>query len=423
MSRFRIPTALSEKLSILTLAACLMPLALSSHAIGQTVTTLYNFGSATGEGTNPQAGLITDGAGNLYGTAALSTARADGSVFKLSPQGGGSWTENVLHLFHGTPDGDTPESRLVLMNGTLFGTTLLGGANNMGTAFATIPPSQPGGPWTTRILYSFGSVGQDGLNPNVGLLPARPGFYGVTMNGGSTGRGTVFKLTPPSNPLDPWNETILYSFAGGTDAAFPLGELSQDALGNLYGVALLGGANNVGAIYRLSPVGGGAWTESVIYSFHGPDGSSPTGKLLVAKDGSLFGTTSGGGPRQGGIVYQLVPPVNPGDPWTQNILYSFTGGFDGGGPFAGVIMDTQGRIFGTTESGGTGTLSGGVIFMLTPAGGGTWTEQVLYSFGGNDGFRPLCLLTPSKGKLFGTTSAGGQFGVGTIFQLDMSGLN
>ncbi|HZQ68488.1 MAG TPA: choice-of-anchor tandem repeat GloVer-containing protein [Terriglobales bacterium] len=411
----------ASKFSRFKVDATLMLLLLSNCAAGQTLTTLYNFGSVAGDGTNPQTGVVVDGAGNLYGTAALSgNSRGAGSVFQLSPQGGGSFTENLLHLFHGTPDGDTPESRLVLMNGTLFGTTLLGGANNMGTVFATIPPTQPGGPWTTRILYSFGGMSNDGLNPNAGLLPARPGFYGETMNGGAAGRGTVFKLTPPVNPGDPWIETTLYSFKAGGDAAFPSGELAQDASGNLYGTTTLGGSNNFGAVYQLSPpVGGGWWTESVVYSFHGPDGSSPGGKLFVAKDGTLYGTTSGGGAHQAGTVFQLIPPVNPGDPWTENVLYSFTGGFDGGGPSAGAILDAQGRIFGTTSSGGTGTLSGGVIFMLTPAGGGAWNETVLHSFGGNDGFRPLCLLTPNKGKLFGTTSSGGLFGVGTVFQFDM----
>jgi uncharacterized repeat protein (TIGR03803 family) len=195
--------------------------------------------------------------------------------------------------------------------------------------------------------------------------------------------------------------------------------LITDSSGNLYGVTLLGGAHNLGAVYRLSPptLQGGAWTEKVLFSFSGPDGSSPFGRLLLDKSGTLYGTTSGGGPSQAGTVFMLTP--QPGDVWTEQVLYSFSGGSDGGSPEAGVIMDQKGSLFGTASNGGTGRLSGGVVFRLDPPmmAGSAWTETVLYSFGGSDGFRPLSRLVPRNGALYGTTSAGGLNGTGTVFQL------
>jgi uncharacterized repeat protein (TIGR03803 family) len=384
----------------------------------QTLTTIHDFGSGN-DGENPQAGVVFDQAGNLYGTAALGALNGNGIVFRLTPNGT-EWTEVILHKFTGPPDGSVPVSSVVLTApGRLFGTTLEGGANDMGSAFEVRFTSDADAPARERVLYSFGSFNGDGIHPNAALLPKGPGFFGVTRDGGATGRGTVFQLTPPESGGD-WTETLIYSFEASGDAAFPSSDLIMDEAGNLYGTTLVGGVNNLGAVYQLSPpVGeGGAWTETVIFSFSGPDGTLPFGRLQFDQNGLLYGTTSGGGDLQGGTVFQLTPPAEPGTSWIESVLYSFSGGRDGGSPVAGVIINNKGRLFGTASTGGSGGPDfGGVIFKLTPPQnqGDPWTETVLHSFGGPDGFRSLARLVRRGNGIYGTTSAGGLNGTGTVF--------
>ena len=393
-------------------------------AIAQTLTTIHDFGSR-GDGENPQAGVVFDQAGNLYGTTALGGNQAgDGIVFSLTPPDGegGPWTEAILHGFRGQPDGSSPVSSLVIFSsGRLFGTTLEGGDHNMGTVFEVKLIGNPDEPAKERVLYSFGSFAGDGIAPNAALLPAHPGFYGVTRDGGANGRGTVFQLTPPDGGGNEWTETILYSFTDSGDAAFPSSDLIMDQAGNLYGTTLLGGAANLGAVYQLSPPDSkeGGWTETVIFSFSGPDGSLPFGRLQFDQSGNLYGTTDGGGSGQAGTVFQLTPSPQPGVSWSESVLYSFSGGIDGGNPVAGVIIDNRGRLLGTASTGGSGPLSGGVIFRLDPPAheGNPWTETVLHSFGGPDGFRPLGRLVRRENGLYSTTSAGGLNGTGTVFVL------
>ena len=398
----------------------------SACAFGQRVTTIYDFGSQNADGEDPMAGVVFDANGNLFGAASIGAVNGAGTIFALAPLDVSHdvWSERTLYRFHGRPHGDTPECRLVVTSaGSLFGTTWMGGANNLGTVFATFPPNAPGAPWTQRLLYSFGSFPDDGVNPNAGLLGVPGKFYGVTSGGGAAGRGTVFQLTPPDDPADTWRENVLYSFMAGGDAAFPSSELIMDKKGTLYGTTLQGGVNNLGAVYQLSPPAGAgqAWTETVIYSFNGADGTLPGGRLLIDADGAIFGTTDGGGDGAEGTVFKLDPPAQPGAPWTETVLYSFSGGRDGGNPFAGVIMDNRGRLFGAAQTGGSGgpPFGGGVLFRLDPptVAGGAWTEIVLHSFGGADGFGPSSPLEFRNGKFYGTTSLGGRFGVGIVFVL------
>jgi len=388
-------------------------------AFAQTVTTIHDFGGR-GDGENPQAGVVFDQAGNLYGTAALGALDGNGVVYSLTPPEGGGvpWTESVLHKFQGQPDGAVPVCALVFSSGELFGTTEEGGVHNMGTVFQV----RPGGDGRARVLYSFGSVAGDGMVPNAGLLPAQPGFYGVTRDGGANGRGTVFQVTPPGGGGGDWIETILYSFADSGDAAFPSSDLITDGAGTLYGTALIGGVNNLGAVYQLSPpiTPGEPWTETVIFSFSGSDGTLPFGRLQLDETGALYGTTTSGGSGQAGTVFKLIPPSPPGVSWSQSVLYNFSGGGDGGSPFAGVIFGNKGRLFGTASTGGNGRPDpGGVIFRLDPPQneGDPWKERVLYSFGGPDGFRSLSQLVRRNGAMYGTTSAGGLNGTGTVFVL------
>ena len=264
-------------------------------------------------------------------------------------------------------------------------------------------------------------LGHDGVVPNAELLPANPGFYGVTREGGAHGLGTVFLVTPPAGGGTNWSETILYSFAGSGDAAFPSGGLVTDQAGNLYGVTLVGGVNNLGAVYQLSPptTEGGPWTETVIFSFSGPDGTLPSGQLQFDQSGALYGTTDGGGSLQEGTVFQLVPPSRPG---VHGARVSFTIF-----PEDGMEVIRRLESSSTTWAGFSERLrpavgrpfSGGVIFRLTPPvnQGDPWRETVLHAFGGPDGFSSLSKLVWRSGGLYGTTSLGGLNGTGTVFVL------
>lgn len=413
---------------LLPLLASAVVLAAAGGATAQTLTTLYDFGADARDGEDPQYGVAFDRDGNLWGAATLGGGpNAEGTLFRLVPpaEPGGAWTEETIHRFRGEPGGDTPECRLVVTpNGQLFGTTYLGGAHDMGTVFQAIPPLAPDGRWIVRALYSFGATPGDGLNPNAGLTPASGVLYGVTSTGGAQNRGTVFSIRPPEEPGGAWVKTTLYGFRALPDAAFPSGEVAIDANGNIYGNALQGGANNLGAVYQLTPpdLPGGRWTETVLHSFDGTHGTLPAGRLIFDTDGAIYGTTAGGGPQQGGTVFKLTPPAIPGDPWTHEVIFAFTGGMGGGSPDAGVTMDALGRLFGTTESGGSGRPNpGGVVFMLTPPAepGGVWTETVLHAFGGNDGFRPIAPVILRGNALFSTTAQGGAFGEGTAFRLTL----
>ena len=241
----------------------------SPCVFGQTLTTLYNFGSHAHDGADPQAGVVFDETGNLYGATAIGgKAGSNGILFELKPTSLGLWSEIVLHKFQGRPDGKIPEGRVIFGSmGTLVGTTLKGGANDMGTVFAWWP--SPDGSRSEKVLYSFGSIPNDAVQPNVGLIAAPSGFYGAAQ-GGANNTGAVYNLSPPIAGTRTWTETILYSFksSGSGDAAFPSGELVSDANGNLYGATLLGGVNNLGAVFQLSPpaVQGDPWTETIIYS-------------------------------------------------------------------------------------------------------------------------------------------------------------
>jgi uncharacterized repeat protein (TIGR03803 family) len=417
-----IPAGISAVVRILAIVVLMA----SPCAFAQSLTTLYSFGSQPHDGADPMSGIVFDKAGNIFGSAAIDGSQhGDGTVFELvrPDHPDGSWNRVAVHEFHGTPDGSLPESLPVLTaSGKLFGTTWSGGVMNLGTVFASIPPATADGSWTTKILYSFGSFRGDGLNPNNGMISAHGSLFGVTSGGGIGRRGTVFMLTPPAAPSGSWTEKVLYSFNALPDAAFPSSPLTIDANGNLFGTALQGGANNLGAIYEISPpaASGGAWTETVIYSFNGTDGTLPIGRLVIDASGALYGTTDGGGSKEEGTVFKLTRPATTGAPWTESILFNFSGGIDGGNPSAGVTLDNEGHVFGPASTGGAGGPDfGGVIFVLSPPAveGDEWTENILHHFGGPDGFSPVAPVVLRKDAIYGTTMLGGDFGKGTIFRL------
>ena len=299
-----------------------------------------------------------------------------------------------------------------------------------------------------RALYSF-LGGSDGSYPHAGLIVDKEGaLYGTTPGGGSgcpqnpNGCGTVFRLTPPTKGQAAWTETVLYSFKGGSDGAGPSAGLIADKEGALYGTTAGGGgisgcpfpfsAGGCGTVFKLTPPANGqTWTETVLYRFCSQpgcsDGANPSAGLIADKEGALYGTTGGGSgcpqnPIGCGTVFRLTPPTKGQAAWTETVLYSFKGGSDGSYPHAGLIVDKEGALYGTT---------GATVFKLTPPPKGqtAWKETVLYRFCSqpscSDGASPFAGLTADEeGALYGTTVLGGSFsgcpfggGCGTVFKL------
>ena len=292
------------------------------------------------------------------------------------------------------------------------------------TAFAITPKES--------VLYRF-KGGSDGAIPAASLIEDQAhNLYGTTVHGGTSNLGTVVEISPPGTA---WTETVLYSFAGGSDGANPFGNLVADKAGNLYGTTLVGGGSancpgtpaGCGIVFQLAPPAaqGDPWTETVLYSFAGlTDGANPDAGLIMDSTGNLYGTTlNGGGVTCGtstcGTVFELTPPATQGGPWTETVLHAFGKRSDGAHPTAGLAFGLRGALFGTT-SGGNKNAQAGIVFKLKPPAtqGGSWTEGVLYRFtGGSDGANPNAALVVDKtGNLYGTTYGGGQ-SYGVIFEI------
>jgi uncharacterized repeat protein (TIGR03803 family) len=418
-------TALAVMTAVLLLTSVFTPHAWAASKFK----VLYSFkGYHARDGGFSQAGLTFDAAGNLYGTT-LRGGRVganDGTVFQLSPAGNGSWTEKVLHMFNcGTGTGGCqPVGNLIMDSaGSLYGTASTAGRYGGGTVFRLTPGS--GGTWTETVLHSFGN-GNDGRSPRANLIfDASGNLYGTTFGGGgSGGNGTVFELSP--NGDGTWSENVLYSFhSGGTDGSSPQAGVIFDPAGNLYGTTRDGGTDtfHVGTVFELSPNGDGTWTESILHSFqsNGKDGNTPVAGLALDSAGNLYGTTSLGGRASCGCgtVFELTPGQN--GQWTEKVLHSFNGK-DGSAPYGGVILDSAGNLYGTTSSGGSSNY--GEVFKLSPNGHGGWKESVLHSFsinskhGNKDGVVPWAgLILDAAGNLYGTATAGGSKNNGTVFEI------
>lgn len=239
----------------------------------------------------------------------LGTTSVDSTVYELIPpaSSGGAWTYHDVHIFTGYPsDGSVPYGGVVIgKDGVLYGTTKDGGSNGpspgFGTVFSLTPPTTPDAAWTETILHSFTPFtppGGDGVYPEAGVVIGESGvLYGTTYEGGTAGYGTVFSLTPPTSPGGAWTETILHSFAGGSDGANPEASVVIGRHGVLYGTTYGGGVSDEGTIFSLTPPAspGGAWTETVLYAFSGVDGALPTAPVVIGSGGVLYGTTKLGG--------------------------------------------------------------------------------------------------------------------------------
>jgi len=369
-------------------------------------TVLHSFAGGA-DGSYPVAGLI-DKAGNLYGTTRYGGANGSGTVFKLT-KSGKLWNETVIYSFAGGNDGRSPAASVIMdAAGNLYGTTRFGGPADAGTVFELSPS---GSSWTETVLYAF-TGGNDGGDPQAALTLKGKSLYSTTPQGGASGNGVVFQLTPVNGT---WQETVLYSFAGGNnDGAYPCGAVIFDKKGNMYGTAESGGPNQAGAVFELQySRKAKTWTEQILHFFNGnTDGSNINAGVLFDSAGNLYGITTSGGTYMAGTVYELVPS---GGSWTESVLYNFTGGLDGGFPSAGLVMDKNGNLFSTAFNGGTNGY--GTVFQLTPSGG-AWTETVLYNFtGGYDGAFPLASLMIKGGNLYGTTVEGGTGQLGVAFEV------
>ena len=414
--------------------------------------TLYSFGGSPANGVTPQAGLLIDSSGNLYGTTYSGGANGYGTVFELV-NSSGTYTEKVLYSFAASIDPNTgflvgdgahPQAGLIMdSSGNLYGTTYQGGAIGAGTVFELVNSS---GSYSENVLYNFAPTVSgicvigcafvyigDGAFPQAGLIMDSSGnLYGTTYTGGANGYGTVFGLFKSS--AGTYGEKVLYSFTSANgDGAYPQAGLIMDSSGNLYGTTYQGGkssttfASGAGTVFELVN-SSGTYTEKVLYSFTGPtgDGANPEASLIMDSSGNLYGTTKYGGAGCTnilgcGVVFELV---NSSGTYGEKVLYSFaptvsnsTLSGDGGIPQAGLVMDASGNLYGTTSRGGANDY--GTVFDLVNSSG-TYSESLLYSFTtcSNDGQRPSAgLVMDSSGNLYGTTTKGGTYGAGTVLAL------
>ena len=367
----------------------------------QTYSLLYAF-QQKGDGGSPQAGLFRSVGGDFYGTTFLGgdPTCSCGTLFKLSSNG----AFTVLYVFTGA-DGANPAASLIAdENGNLYGTASQGGSGrpSEGTLFKLASPAKEGGNWTETVLHTFRG-GVDGANPYAPLIRDHSGnLYGTTLSGGVFRQGTVFKLDAAGK------ETRLHSFAGAPDGAHPYAGLIMDGSGNIYGTTMLGGAFDRGTVFESDATG----KERVLYSFSGQaDGAYPNAGLILDRAGNLYGTANeGGDAAQHGTVFKLDKRG------ALTVLYTFARR-DGSSPDAGLILDESGNLYGTTTQGGDRD-NNGTVFKLDKTGGLT----ILHTFtAGPGGAYPYAgLIRDPAGNLYGTAVGVGPSGHGVAFKITLT---
>ena len=400
----------------------------SPYADAQTYSVLYNFTGGQ-DGAAPRAGVTLDRGGNMYGTTSAG-GNLDGNcsvhlvgcggVFRLK-HSGSAWVLSPLYGFQWT-DGAEPYARVVFgPDGTLYGTTRGGGHPAMdcnsigcGVVFNLRPPATVCKtalcPWTENLLWVFRYDLALGGNPLYGDLIFDPAgnILGTTWISNQQTYGGIFKLVPSGSS---WTFSFVYQLPfSGDGGELPYAGVIADSAGNLYGTTSGGGPPRHGVVYELTP-SGSQWTEQLLYSFqNGSDGGTPIGGLVFDRAGNLYGTTLTGGAGGGGTVYELSPSAGS---WTLTTLHSFSGTF---GSFAVLTMDASGNLYGTTVA--DGAFGQGNVFKLTHSNGG-WTYTSLYDFtGGNDGGQPYGQVTlDASDNLYGTTWTGGAHGQGVVWEI------
>jgi len=311
----------------------------------------------------------------------------------------------VIYSFRGFPnDGALPYSGLAHVGGLLYGTTEIGGSENVGTVFAITTLGHP--TWKASFKGA-----KHGANPQAGLTNVSGKFYGTSTGGTSTSGGsgasfgTVFTVTPG-------NVATLHRFKGGESGATPTSDITYVTGTHMfYGTTRYGGTNGFGTVFEISPLG----KEKVLYSFKGGsgDGANPVSGLFhLPGTSTLYGTTQYGGTDDKGTVYTITTSGTP----VENLLYSFKGGDDDGEfPRAGLIYFNR-TLYGTTENGG-GPNDAGTVYEISTSGS---VEHVIHRFSGSDGRYPVASLIQLGGMLYGTTASGGTHGVGTVFAISPS---
>ena len=319
------------------------------------------------DGAYPGSALFFDAAGNLYGTTLLGGIGpcyndgidGCGVIFKLAPNSDGTWTYTPLYKFTGGADGSLPIGRLAFdKSGNLYGTTHQGGAYGYGVIFELTPNGD--GTWTEQVLHHF-KIGTDGAYSYSGLVFDGAGnLYGTAPSGGALGYGTIFKLSPRSDGR--WSMKVLHHFTGGKDGASPYGSVIFDGAGNLFGTTWSGGASGYGVLYKLVPNTDGSWSRKVLHHFTGgKDGANPSTSLIFDAGGNLYGTTCYGGAYGGGVVFKASQTLD--GRWNGKVLHQFTGGEDGGWPLGGGLsLDSLGNLYGTTNGGSP--YGYGVVFEI-----------------------------------------------------------
>jgi uncharacterized repeat protein (TIGR03803 family) len=378
-------------------------------------TTNVIFSFEEDEGEYADTDLETDNAGNIYGTTVLGGDFGGGTVFQLTPTPNG-WVHTVLYSFTGGADGGEPYKGVTLdREGNLYGTAVTGGSGSCeGGCGVTYKLTKSGGTWIQTIIHAF-SGGDDGSGPGARVTVDQSGnVYGMTPTGGAYGLGTIYKIQ--KGPSGAWTLKVIHAFTGGADGGS--GSAGRMILrnGRLYGAATTGGTYGSGVVFELMSRGAGRWDFRTLYSFRSqPDGSFPYGALLFNSSGHIYGTTYYGGANNIGAVYELSP--RPVGEWDENVLYSFQEGSDGNSPISNLVFGGPGNLnlYGTTSEGGLGS---GTIFKLSPVGGGQWTETVVHLFQGppDGAFAYNGLVVDRLRNFYGATVHGGDNDDGSVYK-------
>lgn len=391
----------------------------------QVETVLYNFAGGTSDGAQPYAGLFCcDSSGNLYGATFYGGTTGQGTVYSITPTG----TETVVYNLPGIAGGfygGGPSGTPVLFNGNIFGTAtydFLTGTSSSGDGVVyELTPNGSGG-YSYSVLHHFAGD-SDGANPFAGVTVDKTSgnLYGTTRGGLDAGDGSVYKLTPQST--GGFSYYLLHVFAGGnSDGEFPYAGVTLDPVTGttLYGTTALGATLDEGIVFMQPATVG--MSLSIMHQF-GSNGStggwSSMGGVLPDSSGNIFyGTTELGGASGYGVIYQLL--TLGGGRYDYTHLHDFTGsGTDGAYPYSSLTPDSSGNLYGTTTDGGT--YGQGVVFELVRGTGGSYTYSTLHSFAGgpNDGANPYAGVTfdPNDGNLYGTTFNGGMSGYGVVFKI------
>jgi uncharacterized repeat protein (TIGR03803 family) len=381
---------------VVLLASVLAGSGARAQVFSTVFSTLHTFSER--DGSSPNAALVQASDGTVYGTTQLGGAYGLGTVFRMTENG----ALTTLHALTGPEGADVFAPLLLGQDGQLYGTTTLGGPGALegkGSVFRI----SAFGSYAAMHLFS----GSDGASPESGLTQGKDGlFYGTTTSGGEGGKGTVFVITPQGE------FHTVHAFSG-SDGDMPLGELVVGRDSWFYGTTVSGGPDNGGTVFRVSLYG--EFTMLHSFGFNPAEGNSPRGRLALGADGDFYGTTEFGGAYGYGAIFRLSPDG------TFTSLHSFTS-CEGTNPLAGLILANDGKFYGTTSSGGA--FNNGSVFAVTGAGDRAGYLSVLHAFtGGADGGMPVsALLQARDGRLYGTTALGGAGSVGTVFLMALPGL-